>query len=172
MWMSNTKCCGWPHWKNVALLVLRITVGLVLAYHGWTKLGNIAGTSQFMGNVVGLPGGGFWAWFVGLVEFIGGLMLIVGLYARLAAKVLAIDILFALLLVHTKAPWAQAELPLVLFGGLLALSACGAGCWRLSKAQCICEKKMGGKKMCGCAMGECKCGHKKEDNHCEPGGCH
>ena len=147
----------------MALLVLRVTVGLVLAYHGWIKLGDIASTAQFMGTVVGLPGGVFWAWFVGLVEFIGGLMLIVGLWTRLAAKVLAINILFALLLVHTKAPWAQAELPLVLFGGLMALSACGAGSWRLSKTQCVCEKmdgkKIGGK--CGCGEGECKCGDKK-----------
>ena len=86
MCIDNAKCCGWPHWKNVALLVLRVTVGLVLAYHGWIKLGDIASTAQFMGTVVGLPGGVFWAWFVGLVEFIGGLIPILRLSARLGAK--------------------------------------------------------------------------------------
>lgn len=164
--MDNAKCCGWPHWKNVALLVLRVTVGLVLAYHGWIKLSGIEGTSAFMSSI-GLPGGGFWAWFIGLVEFIGGLALIVGLYTRLAAKILAINILVALLLVHTKGTWMQAELPLVLLGGLLSLAACGAGDWRLSKAQCVCEK-MGDKKIGGkcCGEDECKCGDKKEGGHC------
>lgn len=155
MCMNNTKCCGWANWKNIALLTLRVTVGLVFAYHGWAKLSGIESAAGFMSSV-GLPGGTFWAWLVGLVEFVGGLALIVGLYTRLAAKFLAINILVALLLVHTKGTWIQAELPLVLFGGLLALSACGAGVWRLSQRQCVCEK-MEGKKMDGQCCGEGKC---------------
>lgn len=154
------------------MLVLRVTAGLVFAVHGWAKLGDVGSTAQFMGSAVGF-GGTFWAWFVGLIELIGGVALVLGVYTKLMAKILAINILVALLLVHLKMPWAQAELPLVLLGSMLALGACGAGKWRLTKKECCCgeDSCMSEQKKCACPPGACTCGDKKEGDHCGTGHC-
>ena len=138
MGMNKNMCCG-ESWMPAALLALRLAVGVVFAVHGWAKLGDVDAFAGML-STGGWPLATFFAWVVAIVEFVGGLMLIVGIYARLAAKLLAIIMIVALLFVHTKLPWATAELPLVLLGGSLAIMAMGGGKWRLMKTECACEK--------------------------------
>lgn len=84
---------------NIALglLVLRIGIGLAFILHGFPKL--------FMGGAVGLakglaatgiPGGIIGAYLAGMAEFVGGIMLILGLVTRPAAVVMAFNMLVAL----------------------------------------------------------------------------
>lgn len=125
---------------DYGLLALRLAVGTMFVVHGYAKLNGIEATAGMMSNI-GLPGPVFWAWLVGVVEFVGGALLILGFYTKLAAKFLVINMVMALLLVHTKLPWSAAELPLVLLGGLLAIMGLGAGKYRVGKKDCICVEK-------------------------------
>ena len=142
--------------RNVGLLALRVAVGVVFVYHGWGKLAAIDQTAGFFASQ-GFPLAVFFAWLVGLVEFLGGLAVLFGFYLRAAAKSLAVVMLVALLVVHTRAAWGMAELPLVLFGACLALLETGGGDWMVSTKDCAC-KLCGGANACECGKGgSCGC---------------
>lgn len=122
---------------NTGLLALRIVVGIVFIRHGWMKLQDMEPVIGMVGNL-GFPLPVFFAWVLALVEFLGGLAVLLGVYLRCAAKLLAIDMILALLLVHTKMSLGQAEFPLVLLGASIALYAFGGGAWMLTKKDCSC----------------------------------
>lgn len=72
--------------------LLRITTGALLIPHGYGKLftpGALEGTGQFFESVGFTPGYEL-ALLVGLVEFVGGLLLILGLLTRPVAVVVAV----------------------------------------------------------------------------------
>ncbi len=80
-------------------LVLRLTLGLLVLLHGLNKLtGGIGGIEQMIGGI-GLPA--VFAYGVLLGEVLGPLLLILGLYARIGAILIAINMVFAILLAHT-----------------------------------------------------------------------
>lgn len=77
--------------RDIALLIGRILLGVVLFAHGWQKLviNGIAGTySQF--DKMGIPLAIVSASFVTVVEFVGGVLLIVG---ALTTAVVALDMI-------------------------------------------------------------------------------
>ena len=85
------------------ITLVRAIVGIVFLIHGGQKLfvfgiHNVAG---MMGHL-GIPLPGVAAAVVTLVEFLGGAALLLGLFTRGAALLLAIDMLVALLKVHLK----------------------------------------------------------------------
>ncbi len=135
------KClCTHKDMGNLALLALRVVVGIVFLYHGWTKLQDMEATAAFFDSM-GIFWPVFFAWVVALVEAIGGILLILGIHVRSIAPILLIDMIVALLVVHTRMPWAQAELPLVLAAASLVFYGLGAGEWRLMKRECVCSLK-------------------------------
>ncbi len=154
--------CGHPKMKSLGLLGLRIAVGIIFMYMGYGKLGpNHAGaTAMFSG--LGLPGNAT-AYVIGLLEFVGGAMVLLGAYASYAAMWLAAIMVVAMLTVHRGGPFMGYFLPLSVLGGCLALIGCGAGHYRLIQAQCHCPKcKMsGGQDGCGCGGGACGGGEGK-----------
>lgn len=107
------------------LLFSRLTVALPFIVHGWMKLTNMAGTIGFFATL-GLAAP--IAWFVALVELVGGLAVLLGFGMRYVATVLAIDMFFAIVLVRGKmGAFAGHELELVLLLASLALAFSGAG---------------------------------------------
>ena len=89
----------------------------------------------------GIPLAGFFAWIVALLEFVGGIAMVIGVQIKTFSMLLAITMLVALLVVHTGMPYSSAELPIVLLGALLTLYGIGAGDWRLMSKECACEMK-------------------------------
>jgi putative oxidoreductase len=82
-------------------LLLRLTVGGLMLFHGISKLFN-AGTVGFVGSKLadaGLPEALAYAVYIG--EVVAPLMIIVGLLTRAGAALIVINMLFAILLVHT-----------------------------------------------------------------------
>ena len=76
------------------LLFVRLYWGWQLAQSGWGKLHNIEKVTEFF-MTLGLPAPGFTAHFIASLEFVGGILLILGLAARLIAVPLTINMIMA-----------------------------------------------------------------------------
>ncbi len=85
--------------EDVGKLVLRLTLGLLILFHGIAKLAHGVGPIQGMIEGLGLPSA--LAYGVYLGEVVGPILLIVGWYARAGAALIVINMLFAVLLAHT-----------------------------------------------------------------------
>jgi putative oxidoreductase len=131
---------------NLALLALRLVVGLGFATHGAQKLfgafggHGIDGTAGFF-EQVGLRPGKLHAWVAGAVEFFGGLLIALGLVTTPAAAALIGVMTAAVLTVHLKNGFFATnqgfEFNLVLAAALFALAGIGAGQWSLDNALSI-----------------------------------
>lgn len=127
-------------------LPLRIILGVGFMIHGAPKLFSAAGHQQFEGTLgkLGVPAPALMSWVVGIVEFFGGIALVLGLFTWLAAALLTVNMIFAILLVHLPQGFANVnikgmsdqgpvfgmpgyELNLLYIAGLLALLIGGPG---------------------------------------------
>jgi len=126
--------------KPVGLLLVRLVVGAVLMGHGYPKL--FGDTQRYL---EGFPQMGFPAWaayVAGTVEFFGGLLLIVGLFTRIAAFFASGEMFVAFLNVHWKLAERGVfgflgnsgdELPLALCVAAFLLLTLGAGAISLDR---------------------------------------
>jgi putative oxidoreductase len=88
----------------LAPLLARVTVGWVFLWSGWGKLNDLPTVIEnFVGW--GIPFPHILAPFVSIVEFLGGLLLLLGLFTRLAAVPLIIVMIVAIL----TAKWAEID---------------------------------------------------------------
>jgi putative oxidoreductase len=76
------------------LLFVRIYWGAQLAQNGWGKLHNLGHVTEFFSSL-GLPAPGPTAAFVSTIEFLGGILLAIGLFSRFFGLVLTIDMTMA-----------------------------------------------------------------------------
>jgi len=125
------------HWRSMrflerlrplALLFLRCGLALVFIFHGYPKL--FGKTAVFISAFerLGLPG--YFVYVAGVIEVLGGLMLLLGLYTPLAALLLVLDMGAAMWKYNfNEGIYAvrEYELPLVLGLAALALATTGAG---------------------------------------------
>lgn len=89
------------HNDALGKLILRLTVGVLMLFHGIAKISD-PGTVDFIGGALsgsGLPS--ILAYGVYIGEVIAPLMLVVGVYCRYGAIIIVINMLFAILLMHT-----------------------------------------------------------------------
>lgn len=149
--------------SDLGLLILRLIVGGIFVAHGYPKLFGGPGkeirpaAAQFLGpgfvqaverggpetfattlERLGVPEPRLMAWFVGGVEFVGGILLAIGWLTRLVALLLAGDMLVAIVRVH----WRNGligpggfEFPLALLGACLALAGTGPGRFSIDEAE-------------------------------------
>ena len=107
--MSDGKIPGGWH-TDLGLLLLRLVLGVVFIYHGSQKLFGWfegSGMEGFTKAVEGLgmtmPSAGFNAYAAALSEFGGGILLILGLFVRVAGFFLAATMAVAVFVVHSGA---------------------------------------------------------------------
>jgi putative oxidoreductase len=122
---------------------MHVTVGLLLAGHGAQKLfgwfggHGPEGTGGFM-ETLGMRPGRHMALAAGGSEFVGGILLALGLATPLAAAIIGSTMLVAALTAHAgKGPWATNggwELPLTYGVVAIGLAFNGAGRWSLDNA--------------------------------------
>jgi len=86
------------HWKeDVGLFLLRLALGGILLFHGIFKLTHGVEWIKEPLGALGLPG--FLAYGTYVAEVVAPLLLMLGLWARIAALVVAFDMLMAIALV-------------------------------------------------------------------------
>ena len=113
-------------YKDYVPLLLRIAVGLIFIIAGWGKLTGIEGTAQFFGSI-GIPLATFSAWLVAIVEFFGGIMVLLGFFTRIPALLLAIIMVVAILTTKLGGEWDPVRLDLALLLMSLCLLITGDG---------------------------------------------
>jgi putative oxidoreductase len=110
-------------------LLLRLTVGILMLFHGVSKLMH-GGSLDFITTQLGTAGlPGFVAYGVFVGEVIAPLMIVLGVFARIGGLLMAVNMLFAVGLVHmgdllamTDHGGYQLELQaFYLFGGVAVL---------------------------------------------------
>jgi putative oxidoreductase len=120
--MSNTE----NKYLDLAPLLLRIGVGIIFIISGWGKLNGIEGVEGFFGGL-GIPLPGIMAWVVAIIEFVGGIMVLLGVYARIPHLLLACVMLVALFTTKLGGEFSAARLDLMLLFANLALFFMGSG---------------------------------------------
>lgn len=120
-------------------LVLRIVLAVLILFHGVSKLIGGVGFITGMLAKAGLPP--VFGYLVYIGEVVAPLLILLGIYTRLAALVVVINMIVALLLVHTSqfftlndtGGWAL-ELQGMYLGGAIAVALLGAGRYSLGGA--------------------------------------
>jgi putative oxidoreductase len=114
--------------KPLGLLVLRWAVGASFLYHGYPKLSDPA---RWLKAFPGMGFPSYFAYVSGILEVFGGGLLILGLFTRGAALLLAIEM--GLVVGRTKLPavgiyaFGKYEFELILGAAAIALATTGAG---------------------------------------------
>lgn len=123
-----------PEWGP---FILRLTLGAAFIAHGHPKLfRNFSGVAGWLDSISIRPGR-FWALVVGVVEFFGGIALVLGIFSQLAAFLIAVVMLVALI----KVKWGSSryvdtehmgwELDLAYLAMALAIVVLGPGAYSL-----------------------------------------
>jgi len=123
-------------------LVLRVVLAIVFIAHGYQKLFvmGVPAVGEMFASL-GIPLALLAAWVVALVEFVGGIALLLGLFARYAALLIAIVMVVAAvkvklavgLIAPMGSPMPGAELDLALLAGAVGVLLSGPGKWALER---------------------------------------
>lgn len=108
---------------DFAYPLMRVTVGALYIPHGYAKLfgGKLDGTVALF-TAMSLEPARALAVYVGCVEFLGGILIVLGLATRPAAALAAINLLVAALYVHGAAlDWLARGYEFPLMWGILML---------------------------------------------------
>ena len=111
-------------------LVSRVIIGLLFFVHGMQKLFGVLGAK-------GAAAAFSLFWFAGLIEFVAGLAITLGLLTRLMVIVSAIEMLVAYFMAHFPQGWNpianKGELALLYFAAFLIMLWKGGGKWSVEK---------------------------------------
>ncbi|MDX1660205.1 MAG: DoxX family protein [Gemmatimonadota bacterium] len=125
---------------GIGIAALRVVAGLIFIMHGYPKLfGGIEGAAGFFGSL-GIPLPTVAAWFIALLETVGGLALILGVFVTPFAALLALHMLAGILLVHIENGFyvvgpgqGGVEFNLLLIASMLVLIFAGPGAFSIDE---------------------------------------
>lgn len=122
--------------SDIGYLILRITISVLMLFHGVAKLTNLNGIKGMLTGV-GLPE--FMAYGVYITEIIAPLLILIGFRIRLASLAFFFGMIAAMFLAHSENLFAisktgglEIELILLYAFGSLVLFFTGAGKYALS----------------------------------------
>ena len=128
-----------PSVRDAVLLVARLLLGVVLVVHGWQKVvtNGLGGTAEAFAGM-GVPLAPVSAAYAGIVELVGGALILLGAATAVVGVLVVLDMVGAALLVHigngvlvTDGGW---ELVGVIGALALVLAAVGAGRYSVDHA--------------------------------------
>jgi putative oxidoreductase len=110
---------------DLALLLVRVGLGLVFLAHGWDKITSI---DEVISYFASFEVSAFWAYVVAYVEFIGGIAIFIGLFTGWAGVLLAASMVGSIAMVKlTQGFIGGYEFDLMLFLSAIAISLAGPG---------------------------------------------
>ena len=78
--------------SDTVMLVVRLVLGTIMIYHGWPKVQSLRRNAKdFEGK--GFTPGMLWGTIVALVEFVGGITILAGIYPEIGAGLFAFQML-------------------------------------------------------------------------------
>lgn len=123
-----------PPYARWAHVLLRIFAGAIVMQHGAQKLFGLLGGAGGPGQVAQF---GTLPWVAGILEFVGGLLILAGLFTRPAAFLLAGEMAVAYFTVHAERDfWPvlnRGELAITLCFIFLYLATTGAGAFSVDR---------------------------------------
>ena len=122
-------------WKDHAPFILRVVTGVIFAMHGYQKFtGGVGKVAGFLDSL-GFPIATVFAVILIVAELLGGIALILGLFTRYAAKILAIVAVVALFTVHISKGFfigqGGYEFILLILAASISVMITGPGKWAL-----------------------------------------
>jgi putative oxidoreductase len=121
--------------QPIVLTLFRVVVGLLFACHGVAKLTGALGGAAGRGGSV--PVGSWPLWWAGLIELVGGSLVVIGLATRLAALISSGEMAFAYFTVHQPRALFpiqnKGDLAALFCWSFLMLAVFGPGRWALDR---------------------------------------
>jgi putative oxidoreductase len=124
---------------DAATLILRVVLGVIMVSHGIPKIRKREVLGKKWNDHYGVPK--VTVPLTGVLQIVGGLALVVGLFASLTALVLCLDMLAALFICifnsHHREPFNSVtpekgwDINLLLVGSLITVILLGGGSWSL-----------------------------------------
>jgi putative oxidoreductase len=113
--------------QPLALLILRIVLGIIFLFHGYPKLAHSGAGLQEAFVEHGLPA--YFMYVSGMIETFGGGLLLLGLFTRWAGLLLAMEMCVAIWKFHSRSYFAvhEYEFPMALAAACFVLATVGAG---------------------------------------------
>lgn len=120
----------YPRSVSLMLLVLRVLFGVLLMWHGMTKIANVATMAENFPNPLGL-GHRLSFYMVVFAEVICSAAVIMGAFYRLALVPIIVAMAVALFVVHHGQAFAAKEMALIYLVVFVLLFCVGAGAYSL-----------------------------------------
>jgi len=114
--------------QPLALLLLRAAFGIIFMAHGYPMLAHRTSATQALFAQHGIPG--YFVYISGVLELFGGGLLLLGLFTRGAALLLAIEMVLLMWKVSTPHSYLAVNeyaYPMVVAAGCFLLATTGAG---------------------------------------------
>ena len=126
MMMKDKAVC-----TDTGMLLVRLGLGLVFAYHGWGKLQAMDGTIAFFAGLGIAP---IFGYLVAWIEFLGGISMLAGLWTKWSGIALAVVMVFAAYYAYKPADgFTSYEFPLSLAFASLGVAFAGPGLFTVHK---------------------------------------
>jgi putative oxidoreductase len=128
-WITTTS----PRLSDLGLLIVRVWFGVLLAVaHGVGKMTDLSSFTQSVESR-GMPLAAVLAPLAAASELVGGILLALGLFTRLAASAVLGTMLVAAFWVHAADPFMKKEFALAYAAAALAMLVAGAGRYSLDE---------------------------------------
>ncbi|MEX1014026.1 MAG: DoxX family protein [Candidatus Paceibacterota bacterium] len=114
--------------EEIVLLISRLIVGAVMLYFGSNKITDLKTNAESFVKM-GFKPGWFWGTIVAFVEFIGGLMILLGIFAWIPAILFGFQMIVGTIwkITNTDKPFTDWSYDLLLLALMLVIVIYGSG---------------------------------------------
>ena len=114
------------------LFFVRITLGVIMIYYGYPKIKNLAGNAKDF-EKMGFKPGMFWGSLVAILEFLGGILMVLGVLTPIIAVFFGLEMIGGTIWKKTKTdkPFSDWSYDIILLAICLILITMGPGLYAI-----------------------------------------